>query len=427
MIMMWTQGVSLMEYVIVVTLTALCVLMVHASLDTREANRVLPVVLAAFFVRLIVHVLVMRSGVIGYGGDNHTYQTRALEVAAYWNREGFRFVTSDQIGSLYSVEVPCNLFGAVVYLVGGPAPLACTAVVALIACGLCVVMYRVARLIGADEPAAFRLLIFVAFLPAFLVHTSDTFKDGINAFLVVACLGLVASNVRRFDVGKLLMLVPLLWALWHVRPYMVFMCGLPLIFGLSSIKRRLSVRGLVVSTVLLAVVLALLEGAGGNSPFSMMQEQLDHGQSAVARNANADGGSGVLFEDSGNAWGAFGPKLLYTLLAPFPWMSGSLALQLGKIDTFFWYYLVYSAVRGARRLWSYDRTLLFVLVLFIIPSTIAYATTMANVGLIFRQRIPIVLVTSLLAAIAWTRTEQGGQRLPSRSAPIRERMDVFRK
>ena len=33
---------------------------------------------------------------------------------------------------------------------------------------------------------------------------------------------------------------------------------------------------------------------------------------------------------------------------------------------------------------------------------------MSNIGLMFRQRIPIVMVTSLLSAIAWTRTPPYG-------------------
>jgi hypothetical protein len=396
------------EYLVIAAVLALLVFLVHASLGAKEVKRVMPVLLVAFIARLVVHVVVMKSGVIRYGGDNDTYLARAVDIAAYWKREGFQFVTSDQIPALHSTALPGNLFGIIVYICGDRASLACTAVVAFIACWLCIIMYKFARRIGADEPAAFRLLVVVAFLPSFVVHTSDTFKDGINAFLVMACLALTVSSMQRLDVRKLLMIGPLLWALWYVRPYMVFMCGLPLILGISSIRRKF------VALSAASVVIVVFLAGGGDVLFTAMQEQLQSGQSEIVRNANASGGSGVLFEDSGNAWDALLPKLLYTLLAPFPWMEGSLELQLGKIDTLLWYFLLYNAVRGCRRLWSYDRTLLFVLLLFIIPGTIAYATTMANVGLMFRLRIPIVLVASLLAAIAWTKGRQR-ERQPLRS------------
>ncbi|WP_436762435.1 hypothetical protein [Streptosporangium sp. V21-05] len=393
-----------MEFFLVVFMATFLVFLAYAGLGMEQANRAVPVLLLAFAVRLVVHVLVMRPGLIEYGGDNRVYLARAMEVAAYWRYGGSGFVTSDQIPSLYFMEVPCNLFGIVVYLCDGPATLACTAVLATLSGVLCIVMYRFARILGADERAAFRLLVVVAFLPALLLHTSDTFKDGINAFLVVVCLWLVVSNVRRFDVRKLVAVVPLLWALWHVRPYMVLMCALPLVFGLSPVRRKLSVGSLVASTLVLIPILVLIAQADGGASFSALQEQLDQGQSELVRLSGAEGGSGVLFEDGGDAWGALVPKLLYTLLAPFPWTEGSMALQLGKVDTLLWYYLLYSALRGGRLLWTRNRALLFVLVLFVVPGTIAYATTMSNIGLIFRQRMPIMLVVSVLAAVAWTGT-----------------------
>ncbi|MFF0308447.1 hypothetical protein ACFYSC_13505 [Streptosporangium sp. NPDC004379] len=393
-----------MEYIVVAVVAVTLILMVHASFEARLAGRILSVLMAAFVVRLAVNVMVTRSGLIDYGGDNLYYEAKAVEIAEYWRHYGVQFVGSEQVGPIYSISVPCHLFAIVVYLCGGRAPLACTAVVALIACGLCVVMYRFARLVGADERAAFRLLVITAFLPGFLLHTSDTFKDGLNAFLVLACLALAASNMQRFGMRKLLLLTPLLWALWHVRPYMVFMCGLPLLLGVARIRRAVSPRTLLVVAALAVPALVAIQGTGELPAAEILQEQLERGQSAQVRSANAEGGSGVVFEDGGDAWNALGPKIAYTVLAPFPWMSGSPTLQFGKVDTVLWYYLLYCAAEGFRRLWRHDRRMLLIIMLFIIPGTVAYATTMSNIGLIFRQRMPIVMVTSLLSAIAWTRT-----------------------
>ncbi|MEV7006432.1 hypothetical protein [Streptosporangium sp. NPDC051022] len=404
-----------MEYLVVVVAAMVLVLVVHASLETRVARRVLVVLLAAFAVRLVVHVLVLRGAMIGYGGDNLGYEARAIEVVGYWRHAGIQYVTSEQLGTVYGASLPCNVFALVIYLCGGPAPLACTAVIALLACALCVVMYRFARLVGADEDAAVRLLHITAFMPGFLLHTSDTFKDGFNALLVVGCLGLAASSARRFSVGKLLVLGVMLWALWYVRPYMVFMCAVPMIIGIVNPRRVFSVRGLLILAALLASV-STFAGGGEETAAGSIQEQLEQGQSGMVIRSNNDGGSGVVFDDGGNPWNALGSKLLYTLLSPFPWTGGSMALQLGKVDVLVWYYLLWSAVRGTRRLWATDRVMLGALVLFIVPSAVAYATTMANIGLIFRQRMPIVMITSLLAAVAWNRIPQES-REPENSPP----------
>lgn len=392
-----------MEYVIVAAAAVALILLVRGCFQADTAWRVLPVLMLAFIIRLVTHVLVLRSGSLDYGGDNIGYELTAMEIVNFWKNDGFQFVSTEQVNSLYSAAVPCHVFALVIYVCGGYAPLACTSLVALLACAMCIVMYKFARLIGAEERSAFRLLVLVAFVPAFLVHTSDMFKDGFNAFLVVSCLGLAASNVQRFDIRKIMLLLPLLWALWHVRPYMVFMCAVPLLLGIVNPRHVLSLRLMLISVAALVCAAVFVEEITATAPATMMQQELEQGQADNVRRSNASDDSGVVFDDGGNAWSGLGPKLVYTLLSPFPWMGGSMALQFGKLEALLLYYLLYCAARGARRLWTSDRRMLLLLLLFIVPGTIAYATTMANIGLIFRQRIPIVMVISLLAAVAWNR------------------------
>jgi hypothetical protein len=406
-----------MEILVAIAIALLLVVLVHASFDGQTTRRVLPVLLAAFAMRLLIHVLLLRTHIIQYGGDNYTYQSRAVDIISYWQTHGFRFVTGDQVPSVHSVAIPCNVFAIVMLICGDSAPLACTAVVALVACMLGVVLYKFALLLGADDRAAFRVMILVMFLPAFLVHTSDTYKDGFNAFLVVACLWLAAANTRRFDLGKVVLLAVLLWALWHVRPYMVFMCALPLLLGLLNISRSRLAEIVIIGLALLAPVGLLAASSGTGGPVTSMLAQLERGQAENVRNANASDDSGVTFQDGGDAWAALLPKVLYTLFSPFPWSEGSFTLQLGKIEALMLYYLMFCAVLGARQLWRRDRRMLLFLLMFIVPSVIVYATTMANVGLIFRQRMPILLIIALLAALAWTRRAEPRRRTGALTGP----------
>ncbi|GAA4584379.1 hypothetical protein GCM10023194_24170 [Planotetraspora phitsanulokensis] len=407
-----------MEYLIVAIAAAMLGVIVQTTFAPQMARRILPVLLVAFAVRIILHVLVMQADVIDYGGDDAAYMDLATKILARWEWEGFHYVTAEQLPGLYSVGAVCHLFAAIMYVCDGPAELACTAVVALISCALCVVIYKMATLVGADESAAFRLLVITAFMPSFVLHSSDTFKDGINAFLVVSCLGLGLSNLRRFDIRKVMLAGPLLWTLWQVRPYMVFMCAPPLLLSALSPKRILSLRSTAVLIGLLVTGLMVLVGTGDQLLTAPIQEELLHAQSTQVRMFSAgSGSSGVTFDDGGNAWGALAPKLLYTLLSPFPWTDGSLVLQLGKIETAIWYYLLWNAMIGARELWRRDRRLLLVLALFIVSGFIIYATTVANIGLIFRQRMPLMMITSLLAAVAWTRCRARKERPGFRSLP----------
>lgn len=127
--------------------------------------------------------------------------------------------------------------------------------------------------------------------------------------------------------------------------------------------------------------------------------EISHDSNVVAYNAM--GGSGVTFDDGGNPFGAIGPKLAYTIASPFPWQSGSLGLHIGKIDVFIFYYLIYRAYLAGKRMALTEREALIQFIAFLVPATVAYATTMANIGLILRQRMPIVFVTAILAALSW--------------------------
>jgi hypothetical protein len=119
--------------------------------------------------------------------------------------------------------------------------------------------------------------------------------------------------------------------------------------------------------------------------------------SQEAHEAIAQGGSAVELEGSGGS--AYALALLYTLFAPFPWQGGSVGLQVAKFDSFIWYCVMYLALKGTLRLWRTRRTEMVILVSFIVPTTFAYAAAFANVGLTVRERLGVVMLTALLAAM----------------------------
>jgi hypothetical protein len=292
------------------------------------------------------------------------------------------------------------------------------AIVAFTACVLAVVLFRFALATGASPRAAFYVVLLNFFGPSLLYHTSDTYKDGINAVLVVASVWLAINLARRFSLRVLLMAAACLFALYFVRPYMVVMSLLPLAVGLLGVQSKFSLRSMVALFVFASVV--MLGGAYALRESDVGQEAITTFEQATSRNAldyNAEGGSGVTFDDGGNAFGALPQKIAYTLFAPFPWMGGSLGLQLGKIETLLFYFFIVSSARAVPHLLRRDRGTLLMFASFLAPATIVYATTMSNVGLMVRQRMPIVMITSVLASVYWTTRER--QRKASPSAPRR--------
>jgi len=186
-------------------------------------------------------------------------------------------------------------------------------------------------------------------------------------------------------------------ALWHVRFYLVFVTLAPLGVGLVGVGSRSLARPVIAALLLSALMIGLvaftdvlqLTAERANETFMV-------GTSEAVMQSNASGGSGVEFDDGGSPFGALGLKLAYTLFSPFFWKGGSVGFHIGKLDAFIWYYLIYRSLRAVR---VADRRLLLALVVFLVPCTLMYAMSMANVGLIVRQRLVIVAATAVLAAI----------------------------
>ena len=337
----------------------------------------------------------------GAGGDCAGYEETGWWFAQIWSHTGYRYMTDQDFPGLGATALPGNIFGIVIYINGDYTRIGCTALVALSACLTCYNLYRLAVELGAAQRFAFRIMLLLLFGPAVLMYTSDTYKDG---FVMLFTTGAVASSIRlarRFSLLHLILGAVCIVGLYQVRYYMVFLASAPLLVGIMGFNSRSILRPVIATAVLMAASIAILSYSNvGGQIQQRAQQTFAVATDATTRAANAEGGSGVTFDDGGTPFGAIGPKLAYTLFAPFPWQGGSLGFQIGKLDVFIWYFLAYRAFRAARVLARKQPTLLLSFLVFILPTMVAYATTMANIGLILRQRLPVILVSAVLAALS---------------------------
>jgi hypothetical protein len=411
-----------MQVLLVLVFGLLSIVAAKTLSRPSQSQVIISIVAGSFILRLLMHVFIMRSvaffshGVAG--GDCNIYESMGEIICTMWRMDGFQYITPEILPDIKSVSLICNLYACVTYICGPGSSIASTSIVAFIACLVCLVMYRFALRLGASERSAFGVFVVTILGPSFIYHTSDMYKDGINALLVVTSLYLALSTAKQFSVGKLALLIPVLTALWEVRSYMVFLCLVPLPMAFLGSKRSLSLGRIIGVFMLVAAIGVLVVYGAVKSIATQAEAQFDRATDAGARSFNADmGASGVTFSgDTGSPWAAIGPKLIYTLFSPFPWMGGSIGLQLGKIDTLIWYYIVFSAIGSARLMWNNDRRTLLLLLLFLGSGFLAYATTMSNIGLIFRQRMPLVMITTVLASVYWTHRE----RMKSQQSVVRE-------
>lgn len=375
-----------------------------ASVRGRD-DRLMPLLVAGFVVRLILQAFVRELPLFshGGGGDCELYEAYGAFIARIWQSSGFFFVTQDTFPDLGPTALPPNLFAAVMYLNDGEKTrLGCTAVVALMACLTCLDLYRTAVDLGADAKMSFRFIAVFLFSPAFMLYTSDTFKDGPVAFFVTITLTSALRLARSFSIWRAILGLLALCALWYVRFYLVFVTTLPLLVGVFGLRARTKLRPVLVALLLIGVFLGVAAWTG---VFDSVAEQaggtFEQGTNPFVLASNSEQGSGVTFADGGSPWGALAQKLVYTVLSPFPWQVGSIGFQIGKLDVAIWYYVLYRAYVAGRRLWKEDRTTLVMFLAFMVPTLVMYATSFSNIGLNLRQRLPVVMVGIVLGLLSW--------------------------
>ena len=407
--------------IVLVVLFAVAMVVIPQRTEAREyAKASAYILLGAYVARMLLMAVVTWGDVPllwAVGGDCDTYEWAARQVARGWEIHNAMEFTEEGALSIGSASLPINMFAVLVYLNNGPCRAACTALVAGLACLTSYNLYRLAVDLGSEPRFAQRALLLQLFMPGYFVYTANMYKDGLAAFFVVGAFTSAVRLAQHLSFGAAAGAAISLVALYYTRMYMVVMSLIPLAVGFLGARSTGWTRRLVVPALLGVALTFVATSSSFVSEFTDRMESIyDRATEDDVEAWNAKGASGVRFDDGGDPFGAMGPKIAYTLFSPFPWMGGSFALQIGKIDVLAWYYLCYRALFSVKRLWKEDRGLLLIFLAFLVPATVAYATTMANVGLIFRQRIPIVLIGTLLGMLSW-RKQEVSARAPTQTAP----------
>jgi hypothetical protein len=402
------------------TFLGAAVVLIGLTDRTRTGRKVLVVLMVGYAVRLGLQTFLRDVPFFshGVGGDNLQYEYEGTLIARIWQASGVHYVTADEFPELGPTSLPGNIFALVTFLNDGEVTrLGCTSVVAFAACMTTLNLYRLAVHIGASERASFYVMTLVLFSPSFLFHTSEMFKDGIVAFCVTGALAAAVRLSTKLSVTHALYGAGCLVALWFVRHYLVYAAIIPFAAGAVGLSPKRLGRGLVVGLSLLTVVVAIgAYSAVLNDLTERAEVTMMSGTSVEWREANAQGGSGV---DLGESKASLVPKLAYTIFSPFPWQGGSIGFQIGKIESLLWYYLMWHAAAGGRRLARERGLYLGIFLAFIVPTSIVYAQSFSNIGLIVRQRMPIVLVTGVLSAIGLAEREAERERRRLSRVPLR--------
>jgi hypothetical protein len=394
----------LFAIVLTAVFAVLLLVAVRSFVEPHDRKRVAILLLAGYLVRLVIHTFARDLHLFSAGGlDAGTYEAGGMLIAKLWTYSGIHYVTAEELPYLARTTLPQNLFAFIFYINGESTGLGGTAIIAFLASMTCLNVYAMAVHLGAHRSAAFRITGFLLFMPTFVFYTSDMFKEGIVYFGIFLILGSSMRMARKFSVGQLIVGLSGLVCVWLTRYYLCYVLPIPLLIGCLGSRSGSLVRALVAVLALVVSVgsIAAYTSAAGSAA-NDASETFEHGTSQEVVGSNAEtGGSGVTFDDGGSPFSSLPAKLLYTLFSPFPWQSGSIGLQLAKIEVLGWYYLAYRIVLAAKFLWRERRTDFIIILSFVGPTTLVYAVMFANIGLNIRERIAIVIASAVLASVSW--------------------------
>jgi hypothetical protein len=360
----------------------------YATLSVRRLFWIGFVVRAAL--ALVIHFFVASDDL--FAPDQATYHRVAKFLADLWGQE-VPMVTS----AVLPVGPGVYIVAALYYVIG-PYPLVPKLLNCLIGALTIPVAYDLALRMGASVPAAVRAAKLVTWFPSLVLWSALNIRDAWIILLIALMCRQAVILQSRFSAGALAGLAGGLLALVQFRAYLLFAIGAPILVSFLAQRSRHVFRNLVVGSVVAAAVIYADQAAGA----SRKARFLDFEELQEIRYWNTVGASSQFEQADISTPGKallFLPKgLALFLLAPFPWMLGSIRQALALPETLCFYWLIPWMIRGIRRLIRDHLGASLPALLITAGLTLGYSLGEGNAGTAYRHRAQILSFFLIFAA-----------------------------
>jgi hypothetical protein len=352
---------------------------------------------SALFVRvvlaLVIHFWVANDDM--FAPDQWTYHEWGALLAQYWS--GDTLLAPDSVlpegrkGYVYIVGAIYFLFGA--------SPLLPKLANCLIGALIVPTVFDVALRMGASAPAALRAATFATWFPSLVLWSSLNIRD---AWIVLVILLICRESLilqERPRLSSLLLLALGVFAIVQLRDYILFAVAGPMVLSFLAWRSRNMGRNLVLGGMVALGVIYADQSAGANRRLRTFDLEQIHtirywntvGASSQFEQADiSTPGKAILFLPKG---------LAYFLLAPFPWVLGSIRQVLAAPETLFFYWLIPWMIRGIRHLIRHHLGSSLMVLLISAGLTLGYALGEGNAGTAYRHRAQILCFFLIFAAV----------------------------
>lgn len=329
-----------------------------------------------------------------FAPDQNTYRLLGEALARYWTGEIVvyppRLLVGGPNGYFYIV--------AAFYWIGADA-LAVQLLNCVVGALTILIVFDLARRMTGNVAIAFRSAMFVAYFPSLVLWSALNIRDAWIIMLIALICRQALVLQEKVSLTSLGILAGAMWALVQFRDYVLLAVTVPMV--LSFLVRGRSHVGRKVFLGMVGTILVIFADQTAGTGRRVRLLDLEELQSIRYWNAH---GAASQFEQADISTPVkalvFLPKgLAYFLLAPFPWMLGSIRQILAQPEMLLFYSLIPSILRGIRHLVRHYLGDALMVILVTAGLTFGYALGEGNAGTAYRHRAQLLSFYLIFAAV----------------------------
>lgn len=348
---------------------------------------------ARVVVALLIHFAVANEDT--FAPDQRTYDWGGRVLAGHWAGEipaaPDTLLPAGRQGYFYVVGVLYFLFGTNSLI---PKLVNC-----LVGALIVPAVFDLALRMGADVRGALRAATFATWFPSLVLWSALNIRDAWIVLLIALICRESLILQDRPNPTSLLVLAAAVVVIVQFRDYILFAVTGPMIVSFLARHSRNVGRNVALGAVAATLVIYADQAAGSNRKLRTFDFEEIH----EIRYWNTVGASSQ-FEQADISTPTkallFLPKgLVYFLLAPFPWMLGSIRQILAVPETLFFYSLFLPMYRGVRHLIRHHLGSSLMALLITAGLTLGYALGEGNAGTAYRHRAQLLSFFLIFAAV----------------------------
>ena len=342
--------------------------------------------------------------------DAMVYELTGWEIATAWNTG----LEANFTIPIYASFVYSKIIG-VIYSISGRVPLLVQFVNVVLGVFIVYYVYKIIIEFGATKRSAQIGSVITALFPTLCLYSAMTLRETFISFFTIVSVFYFFKWLNSGKVSKLILAATFLLlssALFGAMIVIGVAYAIFFIFYEVKTKRwrlvsKQSFLGISIVTLVIMIIIFnpfLMDKLPGDLRLVFSPDYMSYKVNLAAK-----GGSAYLVGFTPNSILDIilqSPvRMVYFLLAPFPWMISSPGQILGLIDAFLYLVLIFYSIRGLKYLKKYNNPAFWavILMLLIIIGTFAWGVSNFGTAIRHRQKIVglIIAVSSLGISRSW--------------------------